>query len=81
MGKYMEVISEVANNIIHLYKNQLDSCGMILSGRTPTKVLMTTKGVYYDALLKANPKIAKQMPAAWTNFAWSNFVMFGPQGK
>ena len=81
MGKYMEMISEVVNNILPLYKKELDSGGNIPSGKTPSEVLMATKAAYYDSRVAANKKLPKEMPVAWTDFAWSTFVMFGPQGK
>ena len=84
MTKYAEIVSEVVNNIIPLYKAQLDSTGKIPSGKTPAEVLALTKIAYYDsryALQAASGKMTKEMPVAWTDFAWSSFVLFGPQGK
>ncbi len=49
MGKYMEMINEVVNNITPLYKNQLDYGGKIPSGKTPTEALMATKVDYYES--------------------------------
>jgi hypothetical protein len=43
MGKYMEMISEVVNNILPLYKKQLGLDGKIPSGKTPIKVMQLTK--------------------------------------
>ena len=84
MGKYTEMISDVANNIIPLCKKQVDFGGKIPSGKTPTKVAMVTKAECYNSrfvLQGVAKKMPKEMPIAWFDFASSSFVMFGPQGK
>ncbi len=84
MGKYMEMISEVTNNIIPILKKQLDFGGKILSGKTYAEVLMATKSLYSDsrfAVQGVAKKMAKEMPPARSDFAWTCFVMFGPQGN
>ncbi len=39
MGKYQDMISEVANNILPLYKKQLGPDGKIPSGKIPLRSL------------------------------------------
>ncbi len=39
IGKYQEIISEVVNNILPLYKQQLGQNGKIPSGKTPSEIL------------------------------------------
>jgi hypothetical protein len=46
MAKYDEIVSEVVNNIIPLYKMQLDSNGIIPSRKTPDEILALTKVAY-----------------------------------
>jgi len=84
MGKYQDMISECANNILPIYKRQLDSAGKIPSGKQVADVIAATKSLYYDsrfALQSGTGKMTKQMPPAWTDNAWGCFVLFGPHGK
>ncbi len=84
MGKYQEMVSEVANNIRPICNRQLDASGNIPSGKQPEDVLAETKILYYDsrvAIQSETGKLPKQMPPAWSDHAWSCFVLFGPHGK
>jgi hypothetical protein len=83
-GKYQDMISKVANNILPLYRKQLDSTGKIPSGKQVAEVLHAAKLLYYDtrfALQSSTGKMSKEMPPAWTDHAWGCFVLFGPHGK
>jgi hypothetical protein len=85
MGKYQEMISEVVNNILPLYKQQLGPDGKIPSGKTPSEILQLTKVDYYASRVASSEGMARKMPSemprAWTDHAWASFVLFGPQGK
>ncbi len=83
-GKYQEIVSEVANNILPLYRKQLDAGGKIPSGKQAADVLQATKLAYYDsrfAVQSTTGKMPKDMPPAWTDHAWGCFVLFGLLGK
>ena len=46
-GKYQNMVSDVANNILPLYKKQLDASGSILSSKQVSDILDATKVAYY----------------------------------
>ncbi len=68
LGKYQDMISEVANNLLPLYMKQFDSNGKIPTGKQVADALHETKLAYYKtrlALQSATGKMPKEMNGCW----------------